>query len=168
MRAKYDSTEKVSISLLQRFKRKRSYLRYCLYQQVGIRRLLNDETFLAAFPLHEGRYDVDGTGGFMFDRRLLYLGNALVQLIEYFEWSLNTTPSTNCVIVTLISEWARPAKWYKKQPLWLVRKYFGDKIALYFAWLGFYTNMLTLPAVVGVLCFLYGLGSLEHSDNIPG
>ncbi|KAK6625541.1 hypothetical protein RUM43_005840 [Polyplax serrata] len=138
MRAKYDSTEKVSISMLYRFKGKRSYLPCCLHQQVGIRRLLNDETFLAAFPLHEGRYDVDGTGGFMFDRRLLYL------------------------------EWARPAKWYKKQPLWLVRKYFGDKIALYFAWLGFYTNMLTLPAVVGVLCFLYGLGSLEHSDNIPG
>lgn len=68
----------------------------------------------------------------------------------------------------IILEWARPSKWFKKQPLWLVRKYFGDKIALYFAWLGFYTNMLALPAIVGVFCFLYGLGSLENSDNIPG
>lgn len=43
-------------------------------ERVGIRRLLNDYTFLAAFPLHEGSYDKDAPNGFLFDRRLLYLG----------------------------------------------------------------------------------------------
>lgn len=38
----------------------------------------------------------------------------------------------------------------------LLRKYYGEKIGIYFAWLGFYTNMLTVAAVVGVGCFLYG------------
>ncbi|XP_073965294.1 anoctamin-4-like isoform X2 [Choristoneura fumiferana] len=115
LRAKYDNTE----------------------TKMGIRRLLNDGTYLACFPLHEGRYDVDMSDGSCTDRRLLYL------------------------------EWARPSKWYKKQPLWLVRRYFGDKIGLYFCWLGFYTKMLYAPAVVGTLCFLYGLASMGSLDNIP-
>lgn len=67
----------------------------------------------------------------------------------------------------LYLEWARPMKWFKRQPLCLVRKYFGDKIALYFCWLGFYTNMLVLPAVVGTLCFLYGLATMQSDDNLP-
>uniref|UniRef100_A0A182MJA7 Anoctamin n=1 Tax=Anopheles culicifacies TaxID=139723 RepID=A0A182MJA7_9DIPT len=117
MRTRFDETEKVN--------------------NVGIRRLLNDGTYLACFPLHEGRYDKDHSSGALFDRRLLYL------------------------------EWARPIKWYKKQPLCLVRKYFGDKIALYFCWLGFYTKMLYAPAIVGLFCFLYGLASMDSSDNIP-
>lgn len=63
--------------------------------------------------------------------------------------------------------WARPNCWYKKQPLCLIRRYFGDKIALYFCWLGFYTNMLIYPAIVGAICFLYGIISIESNDNIP-
>ncbi|CAF4888233.1 unnamed protein product [Pieris macdunnoughi] len=105
--------------------------------KMGIRRLLNDGTYLACFPLHEGRYNTDNPDKTQTDRRLLYL------------------------------EWARPAKWYKKQPLWLVRRYFGEKIALYFSWLGFYTKMLYAPAIVGTLCFLYGLASIDSGDNIP-
>jgi hypothetical protein len=31
------------------------------------------------------------------------------------------------------------------------RRYLGDKIGLYFCWLGFYTKMLILPAVMGIL-----------------
>jgi hypothetical protein len=30
-----------------------------------------------------------------------------------------------------------------------IRDYFGVKIGLYFAWLGFYTFMLILPSIVG-------------------
>ncbi|PSN52662.1 hypothetical protein C0J52_06028 [Blattella germanica] len=96
MRAKYDDSEKV-----------------------GIRRLLNNGTYLAAFPLHEGSYNIDSPTGVNLDRRLLY------------------------------TEWARPSKWYKKQPLWLIKKYFGEKIGLYFAWLGFYTKML-IPASIEI------------------
>ncbi|XP_017770278.1 PREDICTED: anoctamin-4-like [Nicrophorus vespilloides] len=105
--------------------------------KVGIRRLLNDNTYIACFPLHEGSYEKEESDGTVLDRRLLYL------------------------------EWARPSKWYKRQPLRLVRKYFGDKIGLYFCWLGFYTKMLYAPAIVGTLCFLYGLASMDSDDNIP-
>ncbi|XP_023310794.1 anoctamin-4-like [Anoplophora glabripennis] len=105
--------------------------------KVGIRRLLNDYTYIACFPLHEGKWDKESSDGKILDRRLLYL------------------------------EWARPGKWMKRQPLNIVRKYFGDKIALYFCWLGFYTKMLFAPAMVGTLCFLYGIFTIDGDDNIP-
>lgn len=47
LRAKYDESEKV-----------------------GIRRLLNDRTYLACFPLHEGRYDRSHKSGSTYDRRV--------------------------------------------------------------------------------------------------
>lgn len=44
----------------------------------------------------------------------------------------------------------------------LSRKYYGEKIGIYFAWLGYYTQMLLLAAVVGVACFLYGYFSQDN------
>ena len=45
------------------------------------------------------------------------------------------------------------------------RKYFGDKVGMYFAWLGFYTSMLILPAIVGVVVFVYGVATMY--SHIP-
>ena len=39
----------------------------------------------------------------------------------------------------LYEEWASLKVWIKHQPLDNIKEYFGVKIALYFAWLGFYT-----------------------------
>uniref|UniRef100_A0A667ZX71 Anoctamin n=1 Tax=Myripristis murdjan TaxID=586833 RepID=A0A667ZX71_9TELE len=57
----------------------------------------------------------------------------------------------------LYKYWARFLCFFKEQPLNLIRKYYGEKIGIYFAWLGFYTEMLFFAAVVGVICFIYGL-----------
>uniref|UniRef100_A0A672YAH1 Anoctamin n=1 Tax=Sphaeramia orbicularis TaxID=375764 RepID=A0A672YAH1_9TELE len=54
---------------------------------------------------------------------------------------------------------------YKYQPIGLIRKYFGEKVGLYFAWLGVYTQMLIPAAIVGVIVFLYGCATVD--DNIP-
>jgi len=72
----------------------------------------------------------------------------------------------------LFREWASFSKFWKYQPLDAVRDYFGVKIGLYFAWLGFYTFMLIPPSIVGLICFLYGLITMKTdtpSDDIcPG
>ena len=51
--------------------------------------------------------------------------------------------------------------WTKKlwqfQPLWKIRNYFGEKIALYFAWAGLLFASLLVPALFGLACFFYGL-----------
>nr|XP_033809368.1 anoctamin-2 [Geotrypetes seraphini] len=59
-------------------------------------------------------------------------------------------------------EWARYGVFYKYQPIHLVRKYFGEKIGLYFAWLGLYTEFLIPSSVVGVIVFLYGCITIEN------
>ncbi|KAF7252070.1 Anoctamin-1 [Varanus komodoensis] len=65
----------------------------------------------------------------------------------------------------LCEEWASYGIFYKYQPIDLVRKYFGEKIGLYFAWLGVYTQMLIPASIVGIIVFLYGCATVN--ENIP-
>ncbi|XP_042204998.1 anoctamin-4-like isoform X1 [Homarus americanus] len=106
-------------------------------RSVGVSRLLSTSTYEAAFPLHDGRHDKDGPDGSLCDRRLLFL------------------------------EWAYYGNWYKKQPLHVIRRYFGDKMALYFAWLGFYTEMLIPASILGAFTFLCGLFIMYSDFNKP-
>uniref|UniRef100_A0A6Q2X206 Anoctamin n=1 Tax=Esox lucius TaxID=8010 RepID=A0A6Q2X206_ESOLU len=65
----------------------------------------------------------------------------------------------------LHDEWARYGAFYKYQPVDLIRKYFGEKIGLYFAWLGLYTQLLIPASIVGVFVFCYGCNTVD--TNIP-
>ncbi|KAF9179022.1 Anoctamin-5 [Haplosporangium sp. Z 11] len=65
-------------------------------------------------------------------------------------------------------------KWVKRfwtsQPLDMVNAYYGERIGIYFAWLGHYTKWLTLPAAVGTMVFVYGVinaASLNKLDATP-
>ena len=54
------------------------------------------------------------------------------------------------------------------QPLDQIMQYFGATTAIYFAWLGFYTQMLFFPAIFGLLIFLWnsmGFGGLDWRSN---
>uniref|UniRef100_A0A2K5C769 Anoctamin n=1 Tax=Aotus nancymaae TaxID=37293 RepID=A0A2K5C769_AOTNA len=96
---------------------------------LGIHQLLAEGVFSAAFPLHDGPFRAPPEG-----------------------------PQAPCLNQrqVLFRHWARWGKWSKYQPLDHVRRYFGEKVALYFAWLGFYTGWLLPAAVVGTLVFLVG------------
>ncbi|KAM8751920.1 anoctamin-5 isoform 2-T2 [Acanthopagrus schlegelii] len=100
----------------------------------GIKRLLNNGTYTAAFPLHDSRY-----------------------------WIRSRDPSCESERYSLYKHWARFFCFFKEQPLNLIRKYYGEKIGIYFAWLGFYTEMLLFAAIVGTICFVYGF--LTYDDN---
>ena len=49
--------------------------------------------------------------------------------------------------------------------MWLIRNYFGAKIGLYFAWLGFYTEMLVLPSIIGLLVIMFGAVTVNTRLN---
>ncbi|XP_068595564.1 anoctamin-5 isoform X1 [Brachionichthys hirsutus] len=100
----------------------------------GIKRLLNNGTYSAAFPLHDSRY-----------------------------WTKSKDSNCESERYNLYKHWAGFSCFFKEQPLNLVRKYYGEKIGIYFAWLGFYTEMLLFAAVVGTMCFIYGF--LTYDDN---
>ncbi|XP_045567319.1 anoctamin-1, partial [Salmo salar] len=61
----------------------------------------------------------------------------------------------------LHDEWARYGAFYKYQPVDLIRKYFGEKIGLYFAWLGVYTQLLIPASLVGIIVFCYGCYTVD-------
>jgi len=46
----------------------------------------------------------------------------------------------------LYEYWAKWGRWYKYQPIHHIREYFGEKIGIYFAWLGLYTLCSVLTA----------------------
>lgn len=66
----------------------------------------------------------------------------------------------------LFNEWALMKNWIRHQPLDTIKNYFGVKVALYFSWLGFYTNMLIAPTILGILCFIYGLITMFSNSAV--
>lgn len=102
--------------------------------KTGIKRLISNGTYTAAFPLHDCRY-----------------------------WKRARNAECESDRYNLYKHWARFLCFYKEQPLNLIRKYYGEKIGIYFAWLGFYTEMLFFAAVMGLICFIYGV--LSYDDN---
>ncbi|AWO99528.1 putative anoctamin-7-like [Scophthalmus maximus] len=98
--------------------------------QVGIDRLLSEQVFTDAYPLHEGRFKLP---------------------------TPQMSPQSFSVRQILYAYWAKWSCWTRYQPLDHIREYFGEKIALYFAWLGFYTAWLVPASLVGTLIFLFGL-----------
>ncbi|KAK3804908.1 MAG: calcium-activated chloride channel-domain-containing protein [Benniella sp.] len=53
------------------------------------------------------------------------------------------------------------------QPLEEIRFYYGEKIALYFAWIGHYTKWLFYAAIVGFLFLIYGMINYFLSKQDP-
>ncbi|XP_063073872.1 anoctamin-2b [Engraulis encrasicolus] len=104
-------------------------------QTTGIKALIAKGVYEAAFPLHDGDCKGHSKGEERNDRQILH------------------------------DEWARYGVFYKYQPVDLIRKYFGEKIGLYFAWLGVYTQLLIPASIVGITVFFYGCATVDA--NVP-
>jgi hypothetical protein len=59
----------------------------------------------------------------------------------------------------LNDKWARLSNFFRFQPLSLIRGYFGEMFALYFAWVGHFIFCLYFPTFVGILFFCIGIAS---------
>ncbi|XP_051990180.1 anoctamin-8-like [Xyrauchen texanus] len=66
------------------------------------------------------------------------------------------------IINQLMTSWVQAV--CEKQPLDDICDYFGVKIAMYFAWLGFYTNSMLYPAVIGFLLWIFAESDQASQD----
>lgn len=91
--------------------------------------MIKEKVFDAAFPLHDGDFKSDPN-----------------------EQTQMKNPRAR-----LYDSWAQYSLWYKHQPLDQIKDYFGEKIAMYFAWLGAYTTALIFPTLIGILVFIFNV-----------
>ncbi|KAL6736548.1 hypothetical protein Aduo_006889 [Ancylostoma duodenale] len=109
----------------------------------GIERLVAQGVYSAAYPLHQTIRDgyERRKGSEVSQRELLY------------------------------NHWVSWRNVLKYQPLDCIKRYFGTKIAFYFAWLGYYTRSLYLAAFVGIITVLFGFWNVGEdvvSNDICG
>lgn len=106
-------------------------------RRFGLKKMINNGSYQAAYPLHDGKFLSEHsllTRGKLNNRHLLY------------------------------ETWARPRTWYKFQPLDQIRNYFGEKVGIYFTWLGYYTMMLIPASIVGLVAFIYGCATIFDDE----
>jgi hypothetical protein len=66
-------------------------------------------------------------------------------------------------LIPLESSWLQVFQLPWNQPVAMVKDYFGEKIGLYFVWLGHYTTWLFFAAIVGFFCWI----NVAADDNNP-
>eukprot|EP01135_Chromosphaera_perkinsii_P006429 Nk52_evm3s495 gene=Nk52_evmTU3s495 len=104
----------------------------------GFQQLVKRKVYTSGFPLHTGEYNYD-------------------------EDEARKDPDAEINLrAVLYKTWARFSNFYKYQPIHLIRKYFGEKVAIYFAWLGLYVHWLIYPSILGLICLIYGLGTFHN------
>ncbi|XP_043284882.1 anoctamin-4-like [Venturia canescens] len=121
---------------------------------------------IVQFILDRTRFAEDTEDHFSFGIDRLIDERAYIAAYPLHDGNLRTPGSMRYLLYT---EWARVRKCLHYQPLDYIKEYFGVKIGLYFAWLGFYTYMLVFASIAGFLCFLYGCLTVSYdkpSDDI--
>lgn len=64
-----------------------------------------------------------------------------------------------------MQNWGSAKKIFSVQPIDKVRDYLGEEVAMYFAWLGFYTQYLLVASVPGIIAFLIRYPVLNPNTN---
>ncbi|RZF39456.1 hypothetical protein LSTR_LSTR000977 [Laodelphax striatellus] len=116
---------------------------------------------IVQFILDRSSFNKDKTDVFHFGIERLVASYVYSAAYPLHDGDLKTPGSMRYLLYT---EWASIKKCFRYQPIDHIKNYFGIKIGLYFAWLGFYTHMLTFASIVGLMCFIYSTITLHDND----
>merc|ERR1711892_1547860 len=109
-------------------------------EEIGIAKLVGEKgPFQMIYPLHDGLYD------------------------QGDDPKKSDHPSMRSY---LHENWAKFSNLIKFQPLDQIRNYFGEEVALYFAFMGCYTTSLTVFAFLGICVMIYGLSTVSESTYV--
>lgn len=117
--------------------------------RIGIENALKRNVYAAAYPLHE-YLDYENLRDGLFKKEVVRTAEEMTRF------------STRQFLYWL---WAKLRYCHKFQPFYLIKEYFGSKIAMYFVLQGYYTKFLIPCAVVGGLCFIYSFSTVV--SDIP-
>jgi hypothetical protein len=118
--------------------------------------MLDENYFDDAFVLH------DQTSHYLHWKKFIshiYKQNKLKKERKFLNssYNKNSTHSSNDTRHMLHKKWANFKNFFNFQPINLIRNYFGESNALYFAWQGVFITTLWLPSIIGIAFFGAGL-----------
>ncbi|CAF3540051.1 unnamed protein product [Rotaria sp. Silwood1] len=103
-------------------------------KDTGIEVLLEEGVYEAAYPLHDQLIRKQDAG-------------------EPEAWNDR---------MKLYHRWAKFSNIFRIQPIHAIRNYYGERLAFYFAWLGWYNSLLIIPSILGIFVLLWGLLSVKY------
>uniref|UniRef100_A0A913HJ60 Anoctamin n=1 Tax=Strongyloides stercoralis TaxID=6248 RepID=A0A913HJ60_STRER len=118
--------------------------------QIGIERMISRGIYYDAFPLHE-------------PLRINKIILSTKETLDKSKKQLNINETTDREL--LYKYWASLYSFWRLQPLDLIKRYFGTKIGIYFAWLGYYTKSLIWPSMIGLIIVLIAVST--SINDIP-
>jgi hypothetical protein len=112
-----------------------------------------------AFILHDETFKFEKTNDFIYF-------NATKNEVQSRKSDGNIYGSPESCRDELNTEWAYFKNTLKYQPLFKIRNYFGETVALYFAWCGTLISSLWLISLIGIIFFSIELSkSIQNEKN---
>ncbi|CAG8647096.1 4116_t:CDS:10, partial [Ambispora gerdemannii] len=109
-------------------------------RSLGFKQLIEKRVYTAFYPLHDGEID---------DREFRNPEKSYNKKLENLR-------------SILYESWIKSRK---RQPLSEIREYLGEKLAIYFAWLGLYASWLFVASIFGIITIIYGIIDYATIDN---
>lgn len=124
---------------------------------IGIEVLLQEGVYEAAYPLHDQLiHEEDAGDSTTWNDRM----------VSSLSSHANNTKSSDILFFKkLYHRWAKFSNIFRIQPIHAIRDYYGERLAFYFTWLGWYNSLLIIPSILGIFVLLWGLLSVKY--DIP-
>ena len=120
--------------------------------------MLNHKYFEEAFILHDESDHNFELQKFLEKANVLYKDENEINAVSLYRvFKSDGKNSHRDIRDELHTKWASLKNLFKYQPITLVRDYFGEEIALYFAWTGMLITSLWIPTLIGFIFFFVGI-----------
>lgn len=133
----------------------------------------NSESLFQMYDNHDNEIPNDGSL-FTYRDKVRLIGNILYTTFDFnMMKEYDVLKEELCIhdvnaLANLKQNWGTIKAIFRQQPISDIRKYFGEKVSLYYAWMGAYFTAMCVAAFIGVVVFslLMVFPSDKKSDSI--